>query len=486
MKKLLSLILALAMVLALVACGNKTTDDSNAAGNGDTTDADPIRIGFFAPVSAASAAADGQSAEQSAKLAVKLINEAGGINGRKVELVNYDDGLDTAEAANILEKLTTVDNVDAIVSGSYSGPTKVAAPICQDAGIVMVSAYAVHPDVVNAGDFIFSQSFPGAVQATAAAQFAVGELKANRIAIVAVDLDFGKEQAAYFKAQAAKLGAEIVSEDYIAISDNDMTEAMIREFIHMVNGGAMMKPRIVLCVPSSVTDVERRAVVEAAMSAGARKVFLIEEPIAALIGAGVDISKPNGTMVVDIGGGTADVAIVSFNGIVQSRSIKMAGNKFDQAIIRHITQKYKILIGEKTAEKAKMEIANVFDPTGEKKMTIRGRNLLKGLPESIEISDQDIYDAIHENAMEIVEQVKLVLESTPPELVGDILSNGILLTGGGAMLGGLPELISDNVGAPCFVAENPIECVARGVDAAFKMSGELLDGFEQIQLYNFK
>ena len=143
-------------------------------------------------------------------------------------------------------------------------------------------------------------------------------------------------------------------------------------------------------------------------------------------------------------------------------------------------------IGEKTAEKAKMEIANVFDPTGEKKMTIRGRNLLKGLPESIEISDQDIYDAIHENAMEIVEQVKLVLESTPPELVGDILSNGILLTGGGAMLGGLPELISDNVGAPCFVAENPIECVARGVDAAFKMSGELLDGFEQIQLYNFK
>ena len=228
MKKLLSLILALAMVLALVACGSKTTEDPSTTGNGDTPDADPIRIGFFAPVSAASAAADGQSAEQSAKLAVKLINEAGGINGRKVELVNYDDGLDTAEAANILEKLTTVDNVDAIVSGSYSGPTKVAAPICQDAGIVMVSAYAVHPDVVNAGDYIFSQSFPGAVQATAAAQFAVGELKANRIAIVAVDLDFGKEQAAYFKAQAAKLGAEIVSEDYIAISDNDMTSVITK------------------------------------------------------------------------------------------------------------------------------------------------------------------------------------------------------------------------------------------------------------------
>ena len=270
------------------------------------------------------------------------------------------------------------------------------------------------------------------------------------------------------------------------ISDNDMTQAMIREFIHKVNGGFMVKPRVVLCVPSSVTDVERRAVVEAALSAGARKVFLIEEPIASLIGAGVDISKPNGTMVVDIGGGTADVAIVSFNGIVQSRSIKMAGNKFDAAIIRHITQKYKILIGEKTAEKAKIEIGNVFAPTGEKKMIIRGRHLLKGLPESIEISDADIYEALHDNAMEIVEQVKLVLESTPPELVGDILSNGIMLTGGGAMLGGLAELISENVGAPCYVADKPIECVARGVDTAFKMSDDLLDGFEQVQLYGFR
>ena len=270
------------------------------------------------------------------------------------------------------------------------------------------------------------------------------------------------------------------------ISDNDMTQAMIKAFIDKVNGGFMVKPRIVLCVPSSVTDVERRAVVEAALSAGARKVFLIEEPIAALIGAGIDISKPNGTMVVDIGGGTSDVAIVSFNGIVESRSVKMAGNKLDAAIVRHITQKYKILIGERTAEKAKIEIANVFNPTGEKKMTVCGRHLLKGLPESVEISDMDMYEALHDNAMEIVEQVKTVLESTPPELVGDILSNGILLTGGGAMLGGLPELISDNVGAPCFVADNPIECVARGVDASFAMSDELLDGFEQVQLYGYK
>ena len=235
MKKLLSTLLALTMVMSLVACGSgdtstpsdaSTPSSSDSGGSSQGQSEDPIKIGFFAPVSAASAAADGQSAQQSAELAVKLINEAGGINGRTVELVDYDDALDTAEAANIAEKLTTADGVDAVVSGSYSGPTKVAAPICQDAGIVMVSAYAVHPDVVNAGEYVFSQSFPGAVQATAAATFAVEDLEAQRIAIVAVDLDFGKEQSAYFKAKATELGAEIVSEDYIAMSDNDMTSVI--------------------------------------------------------------------------------------------------------------------------------------------------------------------------------------------------------------------------------------------------------------------
>ncbi len=269
------------------------------------------------------------------------------------------------------------------------------------------------------------------------------------------------------------------------ISDNDMTQAMIKEFIHIVSGGFMVKPRVVMCVPSSVTDVERRAVVEAAISAGARKVYLIEEPIAALIGSGVDISKPSGTMVVDIGGGTSDVAVVSFNGIVQSRSVKMAGNKFDAAIIRFVSQKYKVLIGEKTAENAKMQIANVYNPSG-KKMEIRGRHLLKGLPQSIEVTDYDIHDALFENVMEIVDSIKATLETTPPELVGDILSSGILLTGGGAMLGGLAELVSDRVGAPCIVADRAIEAVARGVDMAFTLSNELLDGFEQVQLYNFK
>ena len=270
------------------------------------------------------------------------------------------------------------------------------------------------------------------------------------------------------------------------ISDNEMAEAMISEFIHKVSGSMMLKPRIIICVPSSVTDVECRAVVEAALSAGARKVYLIEEPIAALLGAGVDISKPNGTMVVDIGGGTADVAVVSFNGIVESNSIKIAGNKLDAAIARFISQKYKLYIGEKTAEQAKIELANVFDPTGEKKMTVKGRHLIKGLPVSQEITDADISQAIKELIDELIDGIKKVFEKTPPELVGDIKQNGIVLTGGGAILGGLDRLVSSETGVPCFVAEEPLKCVAKGTAAAFGLSEELLDGFERISLYRYK
>lgn len=268
------------------------------------------------------------------------------------------------------------------------------------------------------------------------------------------------------------------------VSDNEMTEAMLIAFIKKVIG-RIVKPRIILCVPSSVTDVEKRAVVEAALSAGARKVYLIEEPIAALIGAGIDISKPNGTMVVDIGGGTVDIAVVSFNGIVKSASLKLAGNRFDSAIVKGVTQKYKILIGDKTAENAKKEIANVFNPTG-KKITVKGRHLIKGLPESVEISDKDIYEFLIDEVMEIVDKIRSVFEQTPPELVGDILTSGIILTGGGALLKGLPELVSKKVGAPCYVADDAIECVAKGVQKAFKHADELLDGFEKISLYRYK
>ncbi len=270
------------------------------------------------------------------------------------------------------------------------------------------------------------------------------------------------------------------------ISDHEMTQAMIKQFIYKVTGRHLFKPRIVLCIPSFITDVESRAVVEAALNAGARKVYLIQEPVAAMIGAGIDITQPDGNMVVDIGGGTADVAIISLGGIVTSNSIKVAGNKIDGEIIKYISNKYKILIGEKTAEKIKIELANVFNPTGDKKMIVKGRNLIKGLPEKLEVSDTDVYEAIISCAEDIVEAIKSVLEVTPPELVGDIYTNGILLTGGGALLGGLAELISDRLNVKCKPANEPLLCVAKGTRMAFGISEKLLEGFEQISLYKYK
>ena len=250
MKKLLSVVMSAIMIGSLAACGGSAPAETTAAAaeteaaaeaeapaEGEETEAaaegaelsgDPIKIGFFAPVSAASAAADGASALNSAKLAVKLINENGGINGAPVELADFDDGLDTTEAANIAEKLAFDDSVAAVVSGSYSGPTKVAAPIFQDAGKLMVSAYAVHPDVTGAGDLIFSQSFPGAVQATGAAVFAAAQLKAKKVAIIYVDLDFGTTQVNAFKAKLEKdyPDVEVVYEQGVAISDSDLTSVV--------------------------------------------------------------------------------------------------------------------------------------------------------------------------------------------------------------------------------------------------------------------
>lgn len=267
------------------------------------------------------------------------------------------------------------------------------------------------------------------------------------------------------------------------ISDDNMTDAMVKSFIAKVSKTMMLKPRIVLCVPSSVTDVEKRAVVEAALSAGARKVFLIKEPIAALLGAGIDISKPDGRMIVDIGGGTTDIAVTSFNGIVRDKSLKIAGTKFDDAIVRMVMSRYKILIGERTAEQAKKEIGNVYMPNRDNTMTIKGRSLIKGLPESVEISEQDVYDALFPLVQEIAGGIKTLLEQTPPELVGDILTNGVVLTGGGALLRGFDKYIQSVIGAPCYVADNAAECVAKGVELSFSLSEELLDGFEQISLY---
>lgn len=270
------------------------------------------------------------------------------------------------------------------------------------------------------------------------------------------------------------------------ISDYDLTEEMIKQFIRKVTGRNLFNPRIIMCVPSRITDVERRAVVEAAINSGARKVFLIEEPIAAMLGAGINITKPDGNMVVDIGGGTCDVAVISLGGIVKSASIKCAGNKFDAAIIRYVSTTYRVLIGDKTAEQLKMELINLYDPDESKTLEIKGRSLITGLPQKVTVSQMDLYNATIELALEIVDAIKEVSEQTPPELLGDIHTNGIILTGGGALLGGLPELIKQKTGIFAYVAEEPVDCVAKGTRRAFKMLDILLDGFENVSIYKYK
>ena len=259
------------------------------------------------------------------------------------------------------------------------------------------------------------------------------------------------------------------------ISDDRMTQYMIREFILQVTGHRLTKPRIIICVPSFITDVEKRAVVEAAMSAGSRKAYLIDEPIAALIGAGVDI-----------GGGTTDVAIVSMNGIVTSHSVRAAENTLDQAIIRYMQTKYKLLIGERTAERLKIEMTNLYDPRADVTSWVKGRNLVSGLPEMQEISELEIFEAVEDVIADIIEAIKTVLEETPPELVGDIYENGVLMAGGGAMLGGLRKLVERTLQVKCVVAKDAIHCVAKGTAIAFRKMDTLLDGFENIAVYQFK
>ena len=267
------------------------------------------------------------------------------------------------------------------------------------------------------------------------------------------------------------------------ISDHKMTEKMIMAFIEKVTGKQLLMPNIVMCIPSAITDVESRAVVEAAKIAGARQVYLIEEPVAAIMGAGVDISAPDGNMVVDIGGGTTDIAVVSMNGVVAKLSIKVAGDKLNRAIVKYVSSRYRVLIGEKTAENAKIAAANVYSPDGSRSIVVKGRHLVRGLPEQIELTDYDIYEAIIDSVQEMIDGVKTVSERTPPELVGDIYQHGIYLTGGGALLGGLDKLMSYQLGVKCNIAEDPISCVARGTKFAFKNLDKLLDGFEQVSMF---
>ena len=267
------------------------------------------------------------------------------------------------------------------------------------------------------------------------------------------------------------------------ISNNDMAQELIRLCILKVIGKRLINPRIVMCVPSGITEVERRAVVESAVTAGARTVYLIEEPIAALLGAGADITKPFGQMVVDIGGGTTDIAVTSLGGIVASASVKKAGNVLNAAIIRYFAENYKILIGDRTAEETKMKFANVFWPSNELTGTITGRSLINGMPARVEISENDVNRAIMDDIEQIVSSIQTVFEQTPPELIGDILENGILLTGGGALLKGLDLYITREFGVHCHIAQDPLGCVARGTYKAFRVADKLRNGFEKISVY---
>ncbi len=248
------------------------------------------------------------------------------------------------------------------------------------------------------------------------------------------------------------------------IADFDITEAMLRYFIQKAHKRkAFIKPRIIICIPTGITPVEKRAVKEAAESAGAREVYLIEEPMAAGIGAGLPITEPVGSMIVDIGGGTTEVAVISLSGIVKAKSIRVAGDKMDLAIMQYIKRKYNLAIGERTAEKIKMTIGSALKlDDDEVEMEVKGRDLIEGKPVNIPISSAEIRESLKEPISQIVEGIKSTLEVTPPELAGDIVDNGIVLTGGGALLKNLDKLIQKETGVPVIVAEEPLECVVRG------------------------
>ena len=247
------------------------------------------------------------------------------------------------------------------------------------------------------------------------------------------------------------------------ISDYTVTEKMLKYFINKAVGKrTLRKPRIAVCIPSGATEVERKAVEDATYQAGAREVSIIEEPVAAAIGAGIDISKACGNMIVDIGGGTADIAVISLGGTVVSTSIKIAGDDFDEAIIRYVRKKHNLLIGERTAEDIKINIGTAIERPDQKVMEVRGRDLVTGLPKTVRVTSEETRDALKETTSQIVEAVHGVLERTPPELAADVVDRGIVLTGGGSLLGGLEELIEEKTGINTVTAEDPMTAVAIG------------------------
>lgn len=304
----------------------------------------------------------------------------------------------------------------------------------------------------------------------------------NEPSVVAIDKNTGRLLKVGAEAQAmlGRTPGNIVAIRPLrdgVISDYDMTERMLKEFIRKVIGGFhLFPPRIMVCVPSGITEVEERAVIDAGRQAGARRVYLIEEPVAAAIGAGIDITKPDGHMVVDIGGGTSDIAVISLSGVVESASIKVAGDQFNESIVKYMRRKHNILIGERTAEQMKMEIGCVYPKEEEATIEIKGRCLMTGLPKTITVNSTEMMEAFEEPVERILEAVHNVLERTPPELVADISNNGIVMTGGGSLVDGFDKLITARTGIHTVVAEDAISCVAEGTGKSLDSLGDMQDG----------
>ncbi len=300
--------------------------------------------------------------------------------------------------------------------------------------------------------------------------------------VVAVDQDTGNILAVGYEAKnmVGRTPGSIISVRPLrdgVIANYSMTEAMMQHFMRRVTSGfsRFFKNRAMICVPSGATDVERRAVLEAALEVGAKEAYLIEEPMAAAIGANLNVEEARGKMLVDIGGGTTDIAVISLGGVVVSKSLRIGGDKFDESIMRYLRRQYNLAIGEQTAENLKIMIGTCIPMEEEQRMIIKGRDLVQGLPRQIEVTSSAVNMAIGEMVQTLVDGVRNVLELTPPELSADIIDRGIVLTGGGSLLKGLPELIAQQTGITCFAAENPMECVALGTGKALaeidKLSG---------------
>ena len=304
----------------------------------------------------------------------------------------------------------------------------------------------------------------------------------NEPSVVAIDKNTGKLLKVGGDAQAmlGRTPGNIVAIRPLregVISDYDMTERMLREFLHKVTGGfQLFKPRVIICVPSGITEVEERAVVDAGIQAGARRVFLIEEPLAAAIGAGIDITQPDGHMVVDIGGGTADIAVISLSGVVESASIKIAGDQLNEAVMKYMRRKHNLLVGERTAEEMKKQIGCVFPKDEEETMDVKGRCLLTGLPKVVTVSSTEMMDAFEEPVERIMEAIHSVLERTPPELVADVSTNGIIMTGGGSLVYGFDKLVTARTGIHTTVADDAISCVVLGTGKSLDSLNSMTDG----------